>query len=207
MFKPTPLPWPANSLPEFHTEKSILDHYNGHYMECINRLNSDPKLRGQTLEYIMSSDIGLMPDYAREVWNHNLFWKLLTPNPKPISGPILDFIIRQFRSFDNFKKLFEETVVNQFSNGWVWLSYDVPMNSLAIVDGQNSFNPLQNGNYPLLCLDVWEHAYVIDYNDNRLAYVQNFWKYVDWDAVNWLIEHSITVSASSQGRLSNDSRT
>jgi Fe-Mn family superoxide dismutase len=127
-------------------------------------------------------------------FNHALFWKMLSPKKQTFEGSIKEKIEKTFGSFDNFKKEFEEAAKNRFGSGWVWLILK-DNGRLKIVTTANQDNPLMNTEkergYPLLGLDVWEHAYYLKYKNQRDKYTSNFWKVVNWGFVNDLYDTQI----------------
>jgi Fe-Mn family superoxide dismutase len=120
-------------------------------------------------------------------FNHSLFWKMLSPKKQTLKDPLLSKINKSFGSLDEFKKVFEEEAKNRFGSGWVWLVL-TKGNVLKIMTTGNQENPLmnseKNGGYPLLGLDLWEHAYYLKYKNERDKYIHNFWKVVNWEFVN-----------------------
>jgi len=120
-------------------------------------------------------------------FNHALFWKMLSPKKQQVLGPILNRINKDFGDFEKFKEKFEEESKNKFGSGWVWLILK-DNGRLKIVTTSNQDNPLMDTEkeqgYPLLGLDLWEHAYYLKYQNQRDKYIQNFWKVVNWGFVN-----------------------
>ena len=122
------------------------------------------------------------------VFNHNLFFDLMTPNStkKPV-GKLAEAIDEQFGSFEKFKETFKQAAMGRFGSGWAWLVAD-KNNELMIVSTPNQDVPLQLEVKPLLGLDVWEHAYYLKYQNRRAEYVDNFFEVIDWEKVNKLYE-------------------
>jgi Fe-Mn family superoxide dismutase len=128
-------------------------------------------------------------------YNHEMFWKCMQParsNNLP-SGTLLSAIEKQFGSFDNFKPSFSEAAKTRFGSGWAWL-YTNPSGELKIGSTANQDNPLMNiasiehKGFPLLCLDIWEHAYYLKYQNRRIEYIQNWWNLVNWSYVEKRLE-------------------
>jgi len=186
MFKPKPLPWPVDSFPGFMSPEQIQIHYDKFYLKYYDNINShySGPLR---IEELLTERLDLVGDYARQIWNHEFFWNVISPNPRPINGMIYQVIIQQYQSVDKFKTEFNRQAKELFGSGWIWLVYDPSISSIYIQQGPDSHNPLQDGLIPLLTLDVWEHAYIYDWTSDRVDYARNFWRYVDWDRINLLM--------------------
>jgi Fe-Mn family superoxide dismutase len=118
------------------------------------------------------------------VWNHTFYWNCLSPNGggEP-TGTLLDAIVRDFGSFEDFKKQFSTAAATLFGSGWAWLCTD-DNGKLSIVQESNAGNPMRRDLEPLLTCDVWEHAYYLDKQNRRPDYIADFWKLVDWEAVS-----------------------
>ena len=172
---------------EIHHSK----HHNG-YTNNLNNAISGTDLEGKTIEEICKSD-NLSPAVRNNgggYYNHCLFWELLSPNGggNP-DGAIADAITNQFGSFDNFKDEFSKSAATRFGSGWAWLC--VKDGGLCVCSTANQDNPLMNdscGGTPILCLDVWEHAYYLNYQNRRPDYILAFWNLVDWSVVENNIE-------------------
>ena len=170
---------------EIHHSK----HHNG-YTNNLNNAISGTDLEGKTIEEICKSD-NLSPGVRNNgggYYNHCLFWELLSPNGggNP-NGAIADAIINQFGSFDNFKEEFSKSAATRFGSGWAWLC--VKDGGLCICSTANQDNPLMNdscGGTPILCLDVWEHAYYLNYQNRRPDYINAFFNLINWNKVNEL---------------------
>jgi Fe-Mn family superoxide dismutase len=175
-------------------------HYNKHYKGYVKNLNSALKKLGEDdvdLEKIVkniSRYNTTVRNNAGGAFNHALFWKMLTPEKQNIHGEILKRIRKDFGSYENFKNNFVNTATKKFGSGWCWLVL-TKRNNLKIICTSNQDNPLmniiKNGGYPLLGLDLWEHAYYLKYKNKRDEYVQNFWKVVNWEFVNKLYNDQI----------------
>ena len=170
---------------EIHHSK----HHNG-YTNNLNNAISGTDLEGKTIEEICKSD-NLSPAVRNNgggYYNHCLFWELLSPNGggNP-DGAIADAIINQFGSFDNFKEEFSKSAATRFGSGWAWLC--VKDGGLCVCSTANQDNPLMNdscGGTPILCLDVWEHAYYLNYQNRRPDYINAFFNLINWNKVNEL---------------------
>ena len=175
---------------EIHHSK----HHNG-YTNNLNNAISGTDLEGKTIEEICKSD-NLSPAVRNNgggYYNHCLFWELLSPNGggNP-DGAIADAIINQFGSFDNFKEEFSKSAATRFGSGWAWLC--VKDGGLCICSTANQDNPLMNdscGGKPILCLDVWEHAYYLNYQNRRPDYINAFFNLINWNKVNELYTQAL----------------
>jgi Fe-Mn family superoxide dismutase len=189
------LPYSYSSLKQFIDAETMSYHYNKHYKGYVEKLNDALKKSNQgdvELEEIIKSISKYnktIRNNAGGAFNHALFWKMLTPSPQKPSGKVYSKIIKQFGSFSEFKTKFEEIAKQRFGSGWVWLVL-TKRNTLKIVTTPNQDNPLmnviKNGGYPLLGLDLWEHAYYLKYRNKRDEYIKNFWKCVNWKFVEEL---------------------
>lgn len=187
------LPYSYSALRRFIDPETMNIHYNKHYKGYLEKLNKALKNRqggDMELEDIVrtiSKFPKLIKNNAGGAFNHALFWKMLSPKPQRVSGNILTAIKKDFKTFENFKKKFEEEAQTKFGSGWVWLILGKRGN-LRIVSSSNQDNPLMNtfmnGGYPLLGLDLWEHAYYLKYRNKKDDYIKNFWSVVNWDFVN-----------------------
>ena len=175
---------------EIHHSK----HHNG-YTNNLNNAISGTDLEGKTIEEICKSD-NLSPAVRNNgggYYNHCLFWELLSPNGggNP-DGAIADAIINQFGSFDNFKEEFSKSAATRFGSGWAWLC--VKDGGLCVCSTANQDNPLMNdscGGTPILCLDVWEHAYYLNYQNRRPDYINAFFNLINWNKVNELYTQAL----------------
>jgi Fe-Mn family superoxide dismutase len=126
---------------------------------------------------------------AGGAFNHALFWKMLSPTKQKLKGEIFEKIVKDFGSYRDFKTKFEECAKDRFGSGWAWLVL-TPNNRLKIMSTANQDNPLMNvvdgGGFPLLGLDLWEHAYYLKYQNKRDEYIRGFWDCVNWGFVNEL---------------------
>ena len=191
MFTLPPLPWADNALEPVISANTISFHYGKHhktYVDNLNNLVKGTDYESATLEKIITETAG-KPDKAglfnnaAQVWNHTFYWNGLrgSGGGKP-SGKVAQMIDAAFGNFDNFKKELSATSVSQFGSGWGWLVQDG--NALKIVKTANAEVPFTKGQKPLLTLDVWEHAYYLDYQNRRAAYLDAVIdKLVNWDFV------------------------
>ncbi|MPM01270.1 Superoxide dismutase [Fe] [bioreactor metagenome] len=186
-FELPPLPWAADALEPIISAKTIEFHYGKHHQAYVNNLNN--LLPGSTfenapLEQIVVEAEGGIYNNAAQVWNHTFYWNCLKPNGggQP-TGDLMDAIVRDFGSFEEFQKQFSQAAATLFGSGWAWLSADED-GKLIISQEPNAGNPMRKGLEPLLTCDVWEHAYYLDKQNRRPDYIADFWKIVDWEAVS-----------------------
>jgi Fe-Mn family superoxide dismutase len=188
------LPYAYDAL-EPHIDKQTMElHYNKHHKGYYDKFTAaiqGTELESKSLEEIFSN-ISKAPAAVRNngggYFNHSLFWKVLSPkgggNP---TGPIAEAINKQFNSFAEFQRKFDEAAATRFGSGWAWLSVKKD-NSLSICSSPNQDNPLMDVHdcqgQPILGLDVWEHAYYLKYQNRRPDYISAFWNLVNWDQVN-----------------------
>ena len=183
-----PLPYAQDAL-EPHISKETLEfHYGKHHNTSVVKLNGlidGTPDAGKSLEEIVKSSSGGVFNNSAQVWNHTFYWNCLSPNGGGApSGKVADAINAAFGSFDEFKAKFTESAVNNFGSGWTWLVKKGD-GSVAIVNTSNAATPLTDASVtPVLTVDVWEHAYYIDYRNARPNYMEAFWKLVNWDFVN-----------------------
>jgi Fe-Mn family superoxide dismutase len=187
------LPYGYDDLTSFIDGETMKTHYNKHYKGYVEKLNSElEKIKGKDLDLEeiikgISKFNNKVKNNGGGAFNHALFWKMLSSKKQTIKDPILSKINKQFGSIDKFKEKFEEEAKTKFGSGWVWLIL-TKNNTLKIVTTSNQDNPLmdteKNNGYPLLGLDIWEHAYYLKYKNERDKYIHNFWKVVNWEFVN-----------------------
>ncbi len=176
---------------EIHHSK----HHNG-YTTNLNNAIKDTALQGKTIEEICSSPNleGAIRNNGGGYYNHCLFWEIMSPNGggSP-TGKISEAINSQFGNFENFKDEFTKAASTRFGSGWAWMC--LLDNKLCICSTPNQDNPLMDGGCkgtPLLCLDVWEHAYYLNYQNRRPDYIQAFFNVINWEAVNKRFEAALS---------------
>lgn len=193
------LPYSYTSLKKFIDSKTMNVHYNKHYKGYVEKLNkflSKQSVKNLSLEEIIKSISKFdkkIRNNAGGAFNHALFWKMLSPTKKEINDELKKLINKNFGSIKNFKKEFNEVAKDVFGSGWVWLVVN-KQGKLKIMSLPNQDNPLMNviekGGYPILGLDVWEHAYYLKYQNKRDEYINNFWDVINWDFVLNLYQKS-----------------
>ena len=183
------LPYPRDALVPYISAETLQYHHGKHhaaYVANLNKLIVGTEFAEAALEEIIRRASGPIFNNAAQVWNHTFYWNCLAPNAggEP-AGPLAEAIARQFGSFAQFKEKFTAAAVSHFGSGWAWLVRDAG-GKLGIESSSNAGNPLREGKTPLLTCDVWEHAYYVDYRNARPAYVDAFWKLVNWRFVESL---------------------
>jgi len=191
------LPWEKDAFSKRGISKETIEyHYDKHHGGYVKKLNllakDDANLANKTIVEIIKQGKGSPFNLAAQIWNHTFYWNCMSPHER--CNKIDNFktihqaITKRFKSVDEFQKEFTTRATNHFGSGWVWLVYDANKNSLEIVDGHDAHTPLKDDLICLLTIDVWEHAYYIDYRNDRAAYINTFWKLINWDFVNAKLE-------------------
>lgn len=181
------LPFDKNALEPHISQETLEYHYGKHhntYVVKLNGLIEGTELENKSLEDIIKTSTGAVFNNAAQIWNHTFYWNCLSPNGggEP-TGELADAIIASFGSFENFKAKFTDFAVNNFGSSWTWLVKKAD-GTLDIVNTSNAGTPLTENNLtPLLTVDMWEHAYYIDYRNLRPDYMKAFWACVHWDFV------------------------
>jgi Fe-Mn family superoxide dismutase len=197
MYKPVLLPYSYSDLEPYIDTETMYIHYNKHYLGYLNNLNDEfaktdlPNLPIQTLIVNIDDFPQIIRDNAGGYYNHSLFWKMLTPKrtlmpnlPSGISKIVID---RDFGSFDNFKKLIEQTAKKRFGSGWVWWIV-MPDGKTRIVETPYQDNPQMYYDCDILLgIDVWEHAYYLKYKADRMKYVNNIFEIINWEYCNKIL--------------------
>lgn len=180
------LPYDLGALHPFVSEEQMHYHYNKHHEAYFKKLNMlvDGKAESQmSLEDLVKSSQGAIFNNAAQAWNHTFFWNCMSPSgggqPK---GDLLKALERDFGSLDHFKKELADKAVSLFGSGWAWLAKD-SKGHLEIMPLSNADTPLKHGKTPLLTIDVWEHAYYIDYRNERPKFIEKFFDVIHWNFV------------------------
>lgn len=178
------LPYPKNALAPVISEETLEYHHGKHhnaYVTNLNKLIKGTEFENMPLEDIIKKASGGVFNNAAQHWNHSFYWKCLSPKGgKEPKGKLAELINKSFGSFAAFKEKFSAAAVGTFGSGWAWLVKNSD-GSLTIESTSNAANPMTSGKKPILTCDVWEHAYYIDYRNNRAGYVEAFWKIANWD--------------------------
>lgn len=187
-FELPPLPYEKDALAPHISAETLEYHYGKHHKTYVDKLNGlipGTEFEGKSLEEIVKSSTGGVFNNAAQIWNHTFYWHCLSPNGggEP-TGAIADAISAAFGSFEAFKEEFSTSAANNFGSSWTWLVKKSD-GTLAIVNTSNAATPLTDSSAtPLLTVDLWEHAYYIDYRNSRPNYLTAFWALVNWEFVN-----------------------
>lgn len=182
------LPYEMSALAPNVSEETLRYHHGKHlqtYVNNVNNLIADTRFVTMTLEDIVRQADGSLYNNAAQVLNHNLYFLTLAPSSvakHTPEGPLAAAIKRDFGSFEAMKVQLAKAATSLFGSGWVWLAENRNGN-LVILSESNAGNPLRHGLTPLLGIDVWEHAYYIDYRNDRARSIDQLWDVIDWQVV------------------------
>lgn len=182
------LPYDVEAFAPIMSKETFDYHYGKHFQAYINNLNAliaDTPFEDMPLEEIIRKSDGGIFNNAAQTWNHDFFFSIITPNPVPMPESLKASLSTNFASVEKFKEEFINASVKLFGSGWVWLAADKD-GKLSIISTSNADTPIAKGKKPILTIDVWEHAYYIDYRNNRKSYIEGFWKLIDWEKVERL---------------------
>jgi Fe-Mn family superoxide dismutase len=189
-----PLPYDYAALEPTIDEATMKLHHDKHHQTYVTNLNAaidkHPELAAKSPEDLIKHLSAIPEDIRTAVKNHGgghvnhtIFWQLMKPaGGGDPNGAIAAQIKADFGDFENFKKLFNEATAKQFGSGWGWLVFQA--GKLKIVTTANQDTPLSEGLYPILCNDIWEHAYYLKYQNRRADYLAAWWNVVNWDEIN-----------------------
>jgi Fe-Mn family superoxide dismutase len=185
-FKLPDLPYAKDALAPHISPETLEFHYGKHHQAYVNNLNQQTQGKPEadkTLEELIRTAEGGIFNNAAQVWNHTFFWHCMKPGGGGTpTGDVAAAINQACGNFESFKETFTNAATSLFGSGWTWLARD-SSGKVTIESLSNAGNPLRDGKTPLLTLDVWEHAYYIDYRNARPDYVKAFWEIVNWDFV------------------------
>lgn len=180
------LPYAADALAPAISKETVEFHYGKHekaYIDNLNKLIQGTEFEDECLEDIIRKADGALLNNASQAWNHIFyFFSFSADGGGEPGGELAEAIRRDFGSFENFKKEFEDAGTKIFGSGWVWLSRD-DNGKLVITQEPNAGNPLRKGLTPIMTFDVWEHAYYLDYQNRRADSLKSLWDIIDWDMV------------------------
>jgi superoxide dismutase, Fe-Mn family len=195
-----PLPYDYAALEPIIDTETMKLHHDKHHAAYVNNLNAaiekHPELAKYSAEDLLRN-LSIVPEDVRAAVrnngggqvNHSMFWTIMKPNGGgDPTGKIADQITKDFGSFADFKKLFNETTAKQFGSGWGWLVFEG--GKLKVITTANQDNPISQGHYAILGNDVWEHAYYLKYQNKRPDYLAAWWGTVNWDEVNKRFERA-----------------
>ena len=188
------LPYAYDALEPVIDADTMRFHHDKHHATYVANLNkaleAHPELFERSVEFLIAhlnhlpEDIkGAVRNNGGGTYNHTLFWEMMAPEGQTaFAGPVADKIKETFGSYEDFKKQFAAAAAGRFGSGWAWLVADG--DKLEILSTANQDNPLTEGKRPLLCLDVWEHAYYLKYQNRRVDYINEWFRIINWDFVN-----------------------
>ncbi|HTW95584.1 MAG TPA: superoxide dismutase [Tepidisphaeraceae bacterium] len=188
-----PLPFASDALEPYIDKQTMEIHHGKHHGAYVSNLNkaleSAPALANKKLEELLANNLAIVPENIKTPvrnnagghHNHTLFWDILNPAGKPGTSPVgglAEAISSHFGSFDQFKEKFNTAAMGRFGSGWAWL---VKKGSkLEIISTANQDSPVMEGYFPVIGLDVWEHAYYLKYQNRRADYVAAWWNVINW---------------------------
>ncbi|MGN6626832.1 MAG: superoxide dismutase [Tepidisphaeraceae bacterium] len=188
-----PLNYPNNAIEPYIDAQTMEIHHDKHYATYVSNYNkaleSAPDLAGKPLNEVLSNNLASVPDAIKTAVrnngggasNHEIFWELLTPggSKEPV-GKLAEAIKSTFGDFAKFKEEFTKAATTRFGSGWAWLIKDGG-GKLSVISLPNQDSPFMEGHFPVIGLDVWEHAYYLKYQNRRPEYIAAFWNVVNWD--------------------------
>ena len=181
-----PLPYAMDALAPSLSKETLEYHYGKHhnaYVVNLNNLQKGTEFESLSLEEIVKKSSGGIYNNSAQIWNHTFYWSSMKPGGGGApSGEVADKINSAFGSYDKFREDFAKAATTQFGSGWAWLVDNG--GSLEIMQTSNADLPLKHGAKALLTIDVWEHAYYIDFRNARPKYIEEFWKLVNWEFAN-----------------------
>ena len=194
-FSLPPLPYAADAL-EPHIDKMTMEiHHGKHHNAYVTNLNkaleSAPNLANKTVEELLANNCAIVPDNIKTAVrnnggghiNHSMFWTIMGPKAGgPPTGALADAIKSAFGGFDQFKEKFNAAATTRFGSGWAWLVKD-GSGKLDVISTANQDSPVMEGKFPIMGLDVWEHAYYLKYQNRRPDYIGAWWNVVNWAEV------------------------
>jgi Fe-Mn family superoxide dismutase len=197
------LPYEMNDLKPHLSAETLEFHYGRHHKAYIDKLNGlieGTKFANSTLEQIVHDSEGAIFNNAAQAWNHTFYWNCITPanHTTPPQGGLLESIRRDFGSLEDFKKAFTQTAMNTFGSGWAWLVKEKSSQLLTLISTSNAETPIRQGLVPILVCDVWEHAYYIDYRNERAKYLEGFWNLINWNYVEKCYQKNEIENLTSQ---------
>jgi Fe-Mn family superoxide dismutase len=191
-FTVPPLPYPYDALEPYIDKQTMEIHHDKHHNAYVTNLNkaleSAPDLANKTIEELLANNCAVVPENIRTAVrnnggghaNHSLFWIILKKNEGAgPTGKLAEAIKSTFGGFDQFKEKFATAATTRFGSGWAWLTRD-PSGKLEVSSTANQDSPIMEGKYPVIGLDVWEHAYYLKYQNKRPDYVAAWWNVVNW---------------------------
>ena len=182
------IPYEMNSLEPHISSETLEFHYGKLHQSYINNLNGlteGTDLIDMPIEKIIMNSKGGIYNNATQVWNHTFYWNCMSPNGggTPLNKNLVSAIEKSFRSFSEFKVEFSISAASIFGSGWTWLAQNND-GQLEIFNSNITGCPMTSGKKALLNIDVWEHAYYLDYKHNRAKYIEAWWELINWNYVS-----------------------
>jgi len=185
VFELPPLPFDKNALEPYISAETIDYHYGKHhqtYVTTLNKLTEGKPEAQKPLEAIITSAEGPLFNNAAQIWNHTFYWNGLKKDGGAPKGAVMEAIGRDFGAYEKFVEEFSNAGLTQFGSGWAWLVLEG--GKLKVIKTPNADLPMKHGQTALLTMDVWEHAYYIDYRNARAKYIETFTQHlINWDFV------------------------
>lgn len=178
------LPYAKDALEPHISAETLEFHHGKHHATYVTKLNGlipGTEFEGKSLEEIINSSSGGVFNNAAQIWNHTFYWHSLSPNGggEP-TGALAEAINAKWGSFAAFQEAFNDKAVNNFGSSWTWLVKNAD-GSLDIVNTSNAGTPITEGQTPVITVDLWEHAYYIDFRNLRPKYLEAFWALANWE--------------------------
>ncbi len=189
-----PLPFAPDALEPHIDAQTMQIHHSKHHQTYVDKLNaalqSEPGVEFKTVEELLQH-ISQVPESINTAVrnhggghsNHSIFWQLLSPQPSQPTEAVKSAFEQAFNSWENFVETFNGAATNHFGSGWAWV-VKTPTGTLAIKSYPNQDSPYMEGNTPVLGIDVWEHAYYLNYQNRRPEYIKAFWNIINWEEVD-----------------------
>ena len=195
------LPYAYDALEPFISRRTIEIHHSKHHGGYVDKLRDRlaDDMQHEPLEAILLSSNGSQFNLAAQVWNHDFYWRSLTPVQTEFTAQerLAPMVEASFGSLDGFKQAFHESAANEFGSGWAWLAYHPEQKKLEVFSTTDALNPLTSGRVPLLTFDVWEHAYYLDYQNERGRYIHSYLdEYINWDFAEQNLQAHLTSKQS-----------
>jgi Fe-Mn family superoxide dismutase len=184
-FSLPPLPYEEDALAPMISAETLKLHHGKHhkkYVDTANQLLEKEPLRASSVEEVVRQAKGKLFNNAAQAWNHDFYWKSLSPRRQRPSGALLHRLEKDFGSYDKFADAFSQAAIGQFASGWAWLVEKG--GKLEVTTTGNADTPMAHGIRCLLTVDVWEHAYYVDYRNERERYVSAILNCLNWDFVD-----------------------
>nr|ABB03987.1 iron-containing superoxide dismutase [Toxoplasma gondii] len=199
VFTLPPLPYAHDALAPHISSETLQFHHGKHHAGYVAKLNGfieGTAFAGKTLEEVIRTSTGAIFNNAAQVWNHTFYFSSMKP---PMSGGggeptgrLLDEIKKEFTSVENFKDEFSKVAAGHFGSGWAWLVWGKQGKKVGIEQTHDAGTPITEPmKVPLLCCDVWEHAYYLDRKNDRPAYIKAWWNVVNWDFASKNLENAL----------------